>query len=78
MIQISLYQLAAAMVNQLPSHHAPGISLSVFYRGQITLHTMDTLADDDGNMTGPFVQYRNLDRLAIFCINNGYCFVFHN
>ena len=76
-VQISLHLIAAAMENDLPSHHIADISLCIFGGCEITFHAMNPLTNDDGNLTCPLVQYNYIHRLFAFCINDCDLFVIH-
>ena len=54
-VQIGLYLFTIAMIDDLPTHHSPRISLPVFGWNKITLHIMNTLANDYRDLIGPLV-----------------------
>lgn len=77
LVQISLYLIAAAMENDLPTHHIADISLFVFGRCEITFYAMNTLANYDGNLTGALVQDNDIHRLFAFRIYDRDLFIIH-
>ena len=77
MVQVSLYLLAAAIVNELSSHHITHINQAIPGRDKFTLYIMDPLANDHCNLAGPLVENYHFHVLTAFCIGNSNGFIFH-
>src|SRR5690606_10808621 len=75
--QIRLHVVAAALVHELPSHGATGVSSAIARRRQLAAHAVDALPEHDLNAVQAFAQHDDLDYLAVAGSAHFDLFVFH-